>query len=373
MTKKKLNNMEYAILNYFLTRAFFIGITFSCLNRILKQDSWITPLISIFIGLIMAYLVTYIINYKEKLCIIDKIDNIFKTKFKYIIIFLIIIIGIFYNIANTTNLNNFIHTQFLNKTPILVISILFMFVTLYILSKGINAIAKTTTIVFYISIVLVLITFIGLIPKFQITNLKPSFQFDVNNLYQSLRFYYTFNITPIFLLTIIPKSDIKNPKIYKCISISYFISTLSIFLSILLTMGIFGYELIDLYEYPEFQVLKQISLIGISSRIESVLVVQWLFDLFIYNVIIIYFVCNCLKKSIKKDLNINLIYLIYAILLTISLNIISRYNIYLENFILKYAFKYISLITICTIILICLKIKIKKVREQNYRQNSYYS
>ena len=40
---------------------------------------------------------------------------------------------------------------------------------------------------------------------------------------------------------------------------------------------------IAFFIFPEFQVLKQISLIGISSRIESILAIQWLFDLFIFN------------------------------------------------------------------------------------------
>ena len=362
MTRKKLNNMEFAIINYFLTRAFFIGITFSCLNRIIKQDCWIVPLISLFIGLIFILLINYIMNYKNSLCIVEKIKTMFKSKISLIFIILIIVIGIIYNIANTTNLNNFIHTQFLNKTPISVISILFTIVTLYILSKGINVISKTTVIIFYISIFLVIITIIGLIPKFQLSNLKPLFQYNTKDLFNSIRFYYTFNITPIFLLTIIPKSNIKNPKVLKALSISYIVSTIAIFMSIILTMGVFSHELINLYEYPEFQVLKQISLIGVASRIESVLVIQWIFDLFIYNLFIIYFVCNCIKKTIKKDLNINLIYLVYSFLLIIFLNIISRFNIYLENFILNYAFKYISIITIIIILILCLKIKIEKPR-----------
>lgn len=365
MTKEKLSNMEYSILNYFLTKAFFVGITFSCISRIIKQDSWIVPLISILIGLFIIIFITYIINYKESESIIKKINALFKSKFRYIISSFIIIIGIIYNIANTTNLNNFIHTQFLNKTPILIISILFMLVTLYTLTKGINVITKTSTIIFYISIFLVLITFIGLIPKFQFSNLKPNFQFNENSLFNSLRLYYTFNITPIFLLTIIPKSNIKNPKIYKSISISYIISTITIFMSIILTIGVLGYELINLYEYPEFQVLKEISLIGISSRIESILVIQWIFDLFVYNVFIIYFVCNSIKHLIKKDLNINLIYTAYCLIIAFLLNYLSKYNIFLENFILKHVYKYISFITIIIICFLCLKIKINKLRHKN--------
>lgn len=367
MTKKKLNNMEFSILTYFLTRAFFIGITFSCLTRIIKQDSWIVPLISIFIGLIFILLINYIFNYKESMCISEKIKQLFNSKIAFIINILIILIGIFYNIANSVNLNNFIHTQFLNKTPILVISILFLLVTLYILTKGINVITKTSVIIFYVCITLVFISFMGLSMKFSLSNLKPYFQFDSKELFKSLRFYYAFNMTPMLFLTVIPKSNIKNPKILKSMSLSFIISTITTFISIILILGVFGYELTMLYEYPEFQVLKQISIVGLSSRIESILVMQWLFDLFIFNVFIIYFICNSIKQLVtKKDLKINLIYFIYCIILVTTLNYISRYNIYIENFILRYAYNYISIITLSLTVIICIKIKLrKKLRYEN--------
>ena len=360
MTKKKLNNMEYAVISCFLIKAFFIGITFNYLTKLMSQDSWIVPIASIFIGLLFLLLINYIINYKENLTIIDKVYSLFKSRFKYIIIVFLIITGIIYNIINTINLNIFIHTQFLNKTPILVITILFLSVTFYILTKGINVIAKTSVIIFYISIFLVFVTFLGLIPRFQLSNLKPMFQYNSKSLFDSLKIYYTFNISPILFLTIIPKSNIKAPKIFKSLCISYIITTIIIFLYTMFTIGVMGIELASIYEYPEFQVLKQISLVGISSRIESILVIQWIFDLFIYNVFIIYYVCNCIKKTIKKDLNTNLIYVFYSIILFIVIGTISKYNIYTQNFIFNYLLNILSLIPLIIVVILCIKIKLRK-------------
>ena len=126
------------------------------------------------------------------------------------------------------------------------------------------------------------------------------------------------------------------------------------------TIGVMGIELASKYEYPEFQVLKQISLVGISSRIESMLVIQWIFDLFIYNVFIIYYVCNCIKKTIKKDLNTNLIYVFYSIILFIVIGTISKYNIYTQNFIFNYLLNILSLIPLIIVVILCIKIKLRK-------------
>ena len=47
MIKKKITNFEIATLNYFVTRAFLVGMTFNALINVMKRDSWLIPLISI--------------------------------------------------------------------------------------------------------------------------------------------------------------------------------------------------------------------------------------------------------------------------------------------------------------------------------------
>ena len=100
MTKKKISNMEFAVINYFLTRSFFVGVTFSCLIRIIKQDSWIIPILSLLFGFTFIYLVNYIIKFKSNLCISEKINEVFKNKVSISINVLIVLIAFFYNIIN---------------------------------------------------------------------------------------------------------------------------------------------------------------------------------------------------------------------------------------------------------------------------------
>ena len=56
MINKKLNNMEFATLCYFLIRASFVGITFNYLIRTVKQDAWIVPIIGLIVGFMNLYL-----------------------------------------------------------------------------------------------------------------------------------------------------------------------------------------------------------------------------------------------------------------------------------------------------------------------------
>ena len=160
------------------------------------------------------------------------------------------------------------------------------------------------------------------------------FQSTSNNYLSGLTSYYTFHIAPMLLLTMIPKNKIDKPKIKKTLIISTIISSITMFCVILATLSVLGYELTALYEYPEFHVLKQATLVGASSRIESILVIQVIFDIFIYCTLIIYLIGNSIKEILNVR-KINIIYSILCILLTIGTIYASKYNAYIDNLITK--------------------------------------
>lgn len=357
--KKKITNLEISTLNYFITRAFLIGITFNALINSMKQDSWIIPLLSIIPGIIFILLINYIMNYEPSLSLPDKIIKLFKRKLGIIIIVLITIFMFLFTTINYLNLNNFIQSQFLTKTPILAIATLFGIASFYILTKGINTLSRTSNILFYINIVLIIISLLGLVQSIRIDNLKPFLVSGAGDYVNGLNGYYAFNIVPIILLTIIPKDNIENPKIKKCLIISYILSAFTVFLMIFLTLSVFGYELSSLYEYAEFHVLKHVALFGLNSRIESILVMQMLFDIFICGVLMIYFIGNNVKSAFKFK-KVNVIYFIVIIMLIISTLFISKYNIYLDNWVTSIIPIISTIFITIVVLLICFKIKISK-------------
>lgn len=359
MTDRKISNFELISLNYFLTRAFLIGLTFNTLINILKQDSWIVPLISLIVEIIMIFIIDSIMKYKTSLNISEKIINLFNNTIAKIILFILLILQFLSTVLNYLNLNNFIQSQFLNKTPIIVIAIIFMIATLYIINKEINVISRTSNILFYIGFFLFILTFIGLLPTFKFNNLKPFFTSSISDYTKALNYFYSFHILPVFLLTIIPKDKIKNPKIKKSLIISYVISSITIFIVLIQTIATLGYELASLYEYPEFFVLKHVILTKLSTRIESVLIVQLLFDIFIYNVFSVYFIGEITKTifSVKNKKIINFIICSLIVILTIF---VSKYNIYINNLSLVILPIIINIFITSIIFIIFVKIKISK-------------
>jgi len=273
MIKNKLNNFDVGTLNYFITRAFLTGFLFNSLLNLIKQDSWIIPLVGIIIGSIFAILVVYILNYKPKLEFTEKLISLFNKPMGSILTIIFCLFCFFMCILTYLNLNNFIHGQFLSKTPTLAISIICIIAIFYTLTKGINVVAKTGNVLFYIAMILFFISFIGLLPFIEIENLKPFLNNKPSNYLESLNCFYAFNIVPMLFLTILPKDKINNPKLKKTLFISFVLSAFTMFIVIFSTLASFGYELTSLYKYPEFHVLKNISLMGLQARIESILII----------------------------------------------------------------------------------------------------
>lgn len=359
MINKKLTNFEYSTLTYFVTRAFLVGVTFNALINVMKRDSWLIPILSITIAIIFILIVNKIIDYEPDLNIAQKTIKLFGKKIGTIIIILICIFILFMAILTYLTLNNFIQSQFLTRTPLIAVAIVLLITIFYILCKGISVIARTSNILFYINFILFIISFTGLISSFDFSNLKPMFTSSVNDYLSGINSYYAFHITPVFLLTIIPKNKINNPKIKKTLIISTILSTLTMFAVIFATLVTLGYELTALYEYPEFHVLKQATLVGASSRIESILVIQLIFDIFIYCTMIIYFI----SKSIKEIIKINktkTIYFLLCILLLIGTTYAAKYNIYIDSLMVKFIPIISTIFTALTTLIIYIKIKISK-------------
>lgn len=337
-------NFGYTTITYFISRAFFAGITSLSLITLVKQDAWISFILAFILGFIPIYIFYKIASYDSELTIIEKIEKLFPRIGKYLKILLGVgILAIV--LLNFWNLINLITTQFLNKTPNWVIGISLMIPIILLISKENKIIARVSTILFFFSIILVITSIIGLFPKIQISNLKPYME---NNILKGILPYISYNILPIFMILIFPNKYIKNSIIY-----GYIISSISLLIGVIFLISILGVNLIILFQYPEFHLLK-LSFDGfITFRLENILAIQWIFDIFIFTSIGIKF-CN---DSFKIKNN----YIIPIIILILS-NFIFPNNT-VANIIITYYIQYIIpiFLLLIPIIILCRQKKGNKI------------
>ena len=300
----KINKSEMGALTFFLVRAFYIGITFNNLVNIVKQDSYISIIIGIIIGFIPLIIIYYIFNYEPNLSLPKKNIKLFGNILGTIINIIVIWFTFFIILILFSNLITFIHYNYLNKTPTIVIAITFMFAIIYVLIHGIKTITRLSMILFFFTIIFYILSFIGLFNQMSLNNFKPFLESSYNILFKGSYSYIIYNVLPLYLLLIIPKNDIDNKQFFKYISIGYIIASISLLLVSITTIGIFGIKLCQLYEYSEIQVLKYVSLIGISARIDGILIIQWIFDLLIFMIMGMYFILECTKTMMNVNKHI---------------------------------------------------------------------
>ena len=212
-------------------------------------------------------------------------------------------------------------------------------------------------IFFFFTVFLYLLSLIGLTTQISIDNFKPFLESSYISLFKGSYSFVTYNVLPLYLLLIIPKNDVDNRHFLKNISMGYIITSISLLLVSLTTIGIFGIKLCNLYYYPEFQVLKYVSLIGLSARIDGILIIQWIFDLLIFMIMGMYFIIETTKTMFKVNKHV------YSIILAILLVLLNEFitsNLLLNDLSMN-VFPHIIFIFISSLLVIMfISIKIKR-------------
>lgn len=327
-----IKKTEFSILSAFVMRCLFTGpIVYSVLH-IANQDGWISMILSLLVSFIPLVIYYFLLNHDSKLNIIGLCHKYLGTFGK--ILTIILSIFIFFQAALVLwNMVNFISSQYLYQTPLLVISILFMIAILYLTSKGLSVIGKSGIIMFIMENILFFAALLSLLPKINLSELSPMFEFGLIPIFHAGAVNISLNVLPLFVLLIIPKDSIENNK--KMVSSFlkiYFFVFIKLTLIILTVTAIFGIRLANLYQYPEFHILKTINIGNFFQRVETVLSIQWIFDSIMAITMYMYFIKTSIVQTFKIKKNNFLILLITAIgLIILTSNVFSN-NTIAENF-----------------------------------------
>ncbi|MBQ6282173.1 MAG: GerAB/ArcD/ProY family transporter [Bacilli bacterium] len=327
----------YMVLVIFLSRSFYSGIGFSNILLSSKNTTWLSLLIGFLIGFI-PILIIKVLNNRN----INLFEVIHSKTIKFIVIIVLML-------SFTILLNDFINfcnVKYLFETSQLFISILIISSSLYIVNKGIETIGRSALFMSFISILLYILISLSLIKYINIDNLKPIL---INtNIIKSIILFISYTISPIILLSIIPKNNLNIEEYNKFLIIGYIISFISIFIIFFFITTIFNYEYISLFNYPAYFALKKINY-NFISNVENIYSLFFIIDYFYSITIYIYII----KYYLKKEYNINNYYVLIIILVYISIYTFKDINI--VHFITNQLLHSVLIIFILLFILIPIK------------------
>lgn len=323
----KNNNINSISLSLFvisLIGAPFWGIISSRLFNIANTSLIITMPIGFILGLII---VKIILNYFDK-------KNIKPNKFNIILNIIIELISLFIYILISYRLAEFLSTQYLINTSSNYFYILILSITFYIANKGIETSSRVSTISIFIAILIFLFDFISLIKYVKIDNFLPLFTINKIDFIKSILLFSLIYVFSIFSLFGTNKEIIMDKEKYnKYHYIMSIISFLIIYGSTIVTLGIYGINLVNLFDYPLYTVLKKISLFSFIDSIENISVMLWMIFTINASSIILINIFNNQKEILKiKDKNIKYSKIIFFLLSFFIPYFFLTNNNYIETF-----------------------------------------
>lgn len=324
---------------YFLTRNLFLGFGLSLLLDKSSKDSYIGAFLGIFLGLIIMGSYSYIIKLKGK----QSLKEVFKsnkivgylTRFLFLIASLIILVYllVIYKI--------FVVSFLLVSSPEIFITIPLIILALYAAFKGLKVITRLAGVLIPISIVFSIIIYLSLTGLMEMTNFLPILTTKPLSIIKTAVIFAGISTFPN-ILTLHFRGD--NKGIVK----NYLLATILVVIMAIYVNGVLGEALINIFRFPEYMVLKQIKLFQFIEKMENVLSIIWILDLFITAAMAIYSIKELVPdKKNKLWTIIILIITIYVIDNYLAFNYVNELRIY-------YLLPYISVIIPIMILLLML-------------------
>lgn len=356
--KEKINNLELSSTLFLLMFSCTLGIAPYITINLASIDAYFGVIFGFFIGLIPLFIFIYIFNYEIDKPLHIKTKIIFGNLLGTIINIIIILIYFILAITTLFNISNFIISQYLTDTPIILVAAIFSLTVYHAINKGIIPICKTSLIYVIIILVLFILGIIGLVPEIKLENLKPLLTEGIKNPLISGIVYSLILTTPINSILLIPKNNIENnKKTTKYIIITYLIVAIMIILISIITSSCLGRYLLKTYQYPVYITLKKISIFGFIDRIENFLSIQWILSSFILLSLTSYYIKSNINKTNNKLINLFITTIITITPIKIFKNN-TTFNNYLNNI-----YPYILIINIILFIIIFIFLCIKKKKQ----------
>ena len=356
----KVSKRGFSSIIFFISQSLFLGIG---LTQILNSSENSSPL-SVILGFILGFFILYLFfklfDYEKDLSLFEKFEKIFGKTIGNIINFVLVCLFLLYFIYTLWSIQIYIQNKYLDKTPSFLIILLFLIPIVYSVNKNIKTIAKTSLIIFIITIVEIILSIFGLTSIFEISNLKPFFNKSFITILKNALYFISYFLTPLFLMLTVPKNTIEDSKnLNKSIIIFYVFGAINFFLLFTFIIGVFGIDLAKLFYYPEFTLVKKINYFNFIEHVENILSTQWLFSLFMSGVMNLLFFRKYLEyKNIDNKI---LYYLVIAISLVISTNLFKNTTIGYHAVKNLYKFIYsIPLLILVFISIIIIKFKKSK-------------
>lgn len=311
---------EQPFIIYYLTQSLFLGFGISILFNISGKDCYIGATLGLCLGFIIIYLYTKFLELKKKRTIKEILkQNKILGSIVYLLLILATYILLIYGLVIY---KVFVGSFMLIKTPEIYLLIPIIAIACYGAFKGIIGISRVAESLIPITIGLIAFAFLGIAGLFERSNFLPILTTTPTNFFKTVITFAGISVFPNILI-------IHYHEKPKHILKTYVISCILLIASIIYINGILGEQLVHIYRFPEYMVLKQLKLFRFIEKVENILSIAWIFNIFILLMMSIYSLKELLPN--KKPKLITIIILILTVFMidkVFAFNYVNELRIY---------------------------------------------
>ncbi|CAM3167696.1 endospore germination permease [Filibacter tadaridae] len=301
MQNVKINSSQFLILVILFTVGTSILTIPSALAADTDQDAWITVIIGTGIGLLVIWLYTTIALWFPSLTYVQLNEKVFGKWVGKVLSLLVIIMAFLYTASLLYYSGTFLNIHVMPNTPLVALNILMMGIIVMGVRLGLETIARSAEILFFVFLILFLSLVVLIAPGIQIENIQPVFEAEAKKIIKSSIFYVAVaSSNAVVLLMVFPAFINKVKHAKKSFIIGNLIGGIVIIIVTFLCISVLGPEKTAREIYASYELTKRINVGDFIQRIEAVSSTLWIIS--VYFKAVLYFYASVL--GIAQLLNI---------------------------------------------------------------------
>jgi len=292
-----------------------------------KQDTWISIMISIFLGAMLFYVYIKLYENYPGYPLTKYVQFILGKKAGSVLSIIYIIFFIYISGRILRDMEDLLTMTMFNSTSLISIGILMMFLVIYGLFKGLETLARTTEVIFILIIIsiVILLGFEVISKLYHIANLRPVLEKGWKPVLKAIPYGVIFPYGELIAFTMIMPYLNTKEKALKVGIPAIFFSGFILLILIIKSIATLGISVMERAEFPILTATSYINIANFIQRLDTFIVILMIFGGFVKLSIYTYCAVSGAADLFNVKSSSQLIYPISVVILISSLLMASNH------------------------------------------------
>jgi spore germination protein KB len=280
LEKGKINAGEFHILIIVFTIGSSILVAPSLLATIAKQDAWIASIWTLIISLSFVFLYNRLALLYPSMTFVEYNEKILGKWFGKMTSLLFLFYFYYLSAVLLREIGDFLTTHVLIETPIHMIMIMFLFVSLIGVRLGLEVLCRAALIFFPWIFVFLILLFLFLIPEIKLVNIQPIFGEGMKPIIKGTYSNLGLPFLELAIFLLITPYVTEKAEMEKAFYKGTLIGGIVLSILVAFTILVLGADSTARQAYPAYILGRKIRIGDFLERIEAIVAIIWFFSVY---------------------------------------------------------------------------------------------